>query len=135
MTDESPVQSDRAPPPRRRSWRAKFQDAFRGIKLGVRGHSSFFVHFFVTAVVIAAAATLRMDLVEWCILLGCITAVIAAELFNSAFEILCRVIEIEKHPNGKQPLDIAAGAVLATTIGAAIVGGIIFVAQLIELSG
>ena len=34
----------------RRSWGAKFAAAFRGIKLGVRGHSSFFVHFFFAAI-------------------------------------------------------------------------------------
>ena len=122
-------------PPRRRSWVKKFDDAFRGMKLGVRGHSSFFVHFFIATVVIAAAATLRVKLEHWCILLGCITAVIAAELFNSAIEILCRVIEIERLPNGKAPLDIAAGAVLAVSIGAAVIGAIVLAARLIELFG
>lgn len=29
-----------------RSWKEKFEASFRGAKLGVRGHSSFFVHFF-----------------------------------------------------------------------------------------
>jgi diacylglycerol kinase len=122
-------------PPHRRSWLTKFDDAFRGLKLGVRGHSSFFVHFFMATVVIAAAATLRVGLVQWCILLGCLTAVIAAELFNSTIEILCRVIEIERLPNGKAPLDIAAGAVLAVSIGASIIGAIVFIARLIELFG
>src|SRR5262245_15744609 len=121
--------------PRPRSWLTKFDDAFRGLKLGVRGHSSFFVHFFMATVVIAAAATLRVGLVQWCILLGCLTAVIAAELFNSTIEILCRVIEIERLPNGKAPLDIAAGAVLAVSIGASIIGAIVFIARLIELFG
>lgn len=105
------------------------------MKLGVRGHSSFFVHFFIATVVIAAAATLRVKLEHWCILLGCISAVIAAELFNSAIEILCRVIEIERLQNGKAPLDIAAGAVLAVSIGAAVIGAIIFLARLLELFG
>src|SRR5262245_43215502 len=122
-----------AAPPRRRSWLKKFDDAFRGLKMGVRGHSSFFVHFFMATVVIAAAATLRVGLVQWCLLLGCVTAVIAAELFNSTIEILCRVIEIERLPNGKAPLDIAAGAVLAVSIASAIIGTIIFAARLIEL--
>jgi diacylglycerol kinase len=124
-----------APRPRRRSWVRKFDDAFRGLKLGIRGHSSFFVHFFMATVVIASAATLRMGLIQWCILLGCVTAVIAAELFNSTIEILCRVIEIERLPNGKAPLDIAAGAVLAVSIGAATIGSIVFVSRVLELLG
>jgi len=55
-------------PPRakpRRSWRGKFADAFRGIKLGVRGHSSFFVHFFFTGLAVAFAVALECSLVEW----------------------------------------------------------------------
>lgn len=116
-----------------RRWSAKFKDAFRGIKLGVRGHSSFAVHFFAAAAVITAGVTLRVSLIEWCILIGCITAVFAAELFNSTIEILCRVIDIEKCPNGKQPLDIAAGAVLAVAIGSALIGIMIFVFRLRKL--
>src|SRR5262249_37078383 len=44
-----------APARPRRPWRRKFGDAYRGLKLGIRGHSSFFVHFFFTALVVAAA--------------------------------------------------------------------------------
>ena len=123
------------PPPRRRSWSAKFADAFRGLKLGVRGHSSFFVHFFLALVVLAAAVTLRLGLLQWCMLIGCITAVIAAELFNSAIEVLCRTLEVERLPQGRAPLDIAAGAVLAVSIGAAVIGVIVFAARLVELLG
>ena len=118
---------DTPPTPRKpRRWRAKFAEAFRGLWLGTRGHSSFLVHFPIAALVIAAGLVLRLDVVRWCILLGCITAVLSAELFNSAIEILCRVLEVERLPNGRAPLDIAAGAVLAVSIGAAIIGCIVF---------
>ena len=42
-------------PPPRRSWRDKFKVAFRGLKLGIRGHSSFSVHFFFAALVVGPA--------------------------------------------------------------------------------
>jgi diacylglycerol kinase len=129
-SDEPPSR----PAPRRRAWRAKFQDAFRGLKLGVRGHSSFFVHFFVAAVVLAAAATFNVDWIGWCILIGCIAAVIAAELFNSAIEVLARVLHLEQHEGGKAPLDIAAGAVLAVSLGAALIGAIVFAVRLWEMA-
>src|SRR2546425_11643739 len=73
-------------PKPRRSWRDKFRDAFRGLKLGIRGHSSFFVHLFFAALVLAAAIVLRCDVTEWCLLLGCIGMVLGAELFNSALQ-------------------------------------------------
>ena len=65
-------------------WLQKFRRLMRGVKLGVRGQSSFFVHFFITASVVATALTLNCNLVDWCILLVCITIVLAAEMFNGA---------------------------------------------------
>ena len=76
-----------------RPWRDKLRTTFRGIKLGVRGHSSFSVHFFFTVLVLAAAIVLHCDLVQWCLLLGCIGMVLIAELFNSALVTLFRGLE------------------------------------------
>jgi len=117
----------------RRSWRAKFGDAFRGLKLGVRGHSSFSVHFFFAALVIAAAVALRCDLTQWCLLLGCIGLVLTAELFNSTVETLFHGLDEKTKDRTHGCLDIAAGAVLLASITAAIVGGLVFVSRLIAL--
>ena len=71
---------------RSRRWRDNFRRSLRGMRLGIRGHSTFFVHFFFAAIVLATAIVLRCELVEWCLLLGCIGLVLTAELFNSALE-------------------------------------------------
>src|SRR5581483_8492221 len=90
----APADLDDPTPPRpRRSWARKFHAAFRGFKLGVRGHSSFFVHFFFAALVVAAAPVLGCDRLEWCVLLGCIGLVLTAELFNIAIETLFRHLD------------------------------------------
>jgi diacylglycerol kinase len=114
----------------RRSWATKFRAAFRGLKWGVRGHSSFAVHFFFTAVVLAAAAVLRCDLVEWCLLLGCIGAVLTAELFNSAVETLFRGLDEATRERVWPCLDISAGAVLLASIVASLIGGLVFLSKL-----
>src|SRR5437773_7342154 len=124
------------PPPRpkpRRSWRGKFADAFRGIKLGVRGHSSFFVHFFVAAGVLLAAIVLGCNLLEWCLLLGCIGLVLTAELFNSAIETLFRGLDDETKSRTYTCLDISAGAVLMASIASAVIGCIIFLPRMWSL--
>ena len=111
-------------------WRKKFRNAFRGAKRGVRGQSSFFVHFFVAAAVIAAAAVLDVPLVEWCLLLLCITIVLVAEMFNSALEWLAKAIDPKHNPHLAEALDIGSAAVLIASIGATIVGAIIFLHRL-----
>jgi diacylglycerol kinase len=122
-----------AAPKPRRPWGRKFGDAYRGLKLGIRGHSSFFVHFFFTALVVAAAIVLRCDVLQWCLLLGCIGMVLTAELFNSAIETLFRGFDEETKQRTWPCLDIAAGAVLLASLFAVVIGSLVFLKQLAEL--
>ena len=125
---------DSLPEPKRpRPWREKFADAFRGVKLGMRGHSSFSVHFFFATLVIAAAIVLRCELLEWCLLLGGIGLVFTAELFNSAIEKLCHSLDPEAKERARPTFDIAAGAVLVASLTAAIVGVLVFLPRLSSL--
>ena len=117
----------------RRPWRDKLRTACRGIKLGVRGHSSFSVHFFFTALVLAAAVVLHCDLLQWCLLLGCIALVLTTDLFNSALEALFRGLDEESRERAWPCLAIAAGAVLLASITASIIGGLIFLSRLIDM--
>ncbi len=130
LTDEDDIASKPRP---RRPWGAKFRDAFRGLKLGVRGHSSFFVHFFFAALVVAAAAVLRCSVAQWCILLLCIGLVLTAELFNSAIETLFRGLDEATKERSWPALDVAAGAVLLASLAAALVGNVIFISRLMEV--
>jgi diacylglycerol kinase len=100
------------------------------MKLGIRGHSRFFVHFFFAALVVAAAIVLRCRLLEWCLLLGCIGLVLTAELFNSALETLFRGLDATTKERVWPALDIAAGAVLMASLTAMIIGSIIFLQRL-----
>ena len=124
-----------APRRRRRPWRAKFRDAFRGLKLGVRGHSSFFVHFFAAALVVAAGFVFRCAVWEWCVLVGCIGFVLTAELFNSALETLFRGLDEATRERAWPALDVAAGAVLLASLTAVAVGLLIFLPKLAALLG
>ena len=78
------------------------------------------MHFFFAALVVAAAIAFRCDLLEWCLLLGCIGLVITAELFNSALETLFRGLDQPTRDRTWQCLDIAAGAVLLASITASV---------------
>jgi diacylglycerol kinase len=119
----------------RRPWRQKFRDALRGVKFGIRGHSSFFVHFFAAAVVIAAATALECKFVQWAVLILSIGLVLTTELINSAIETLHRGLDPETRERTWKALDIAAGAVLLASITAAIAGVLVFGKRILELLG
>jgi diacylglycerol kinase len=117
----------------KRTWRHKFGDALRGLKLGIRGHSSFFVHFFFSALVLAAAVVLRCELEQWCLLLGCIGIVWTAELFNSALETLFRGLDDGTKAKCWRALDISAGAVLMASVFAMVIGAAVFINRLMAI--
>jgi diacylglycerol kinase len=113
-----------------RFWSHKFRDAFRGVGEGMRGQSSFLVHFFIAGAVVVAGVLLRVNLYEWCLLTLCITGVLTAEMFNSALESMAKAITGETDPHLGNSLDIGSAAVLLASIGASVVGAIVFAHRL-----
>lgn len=118
-----------------RAWTTKFRNAFRGFADGVREQNSFQVHFSFAVAVVVAATAFRVSLLEWCVLLLCITGVVAAELFNSALEFMAKAITDQHHPHIGLALDIGSAAVLAAALGSAVVGSVIFLNRLGALLG
>jgi diacylglycerol kinase len=109
-----------------RPWRDKFNEAFRGIRVGVRGQSSFFAHFFFAVFAVAAAAVLHCGPVEWCLIVGCIGFVFTTELMNTAIETLFKGLATEARDRVYICLDMAAGAVLIAGATSAVIGAIVF---------
>jgi diacylglycerol kinase (ATP) len=117
----------------KRHWTAKFADAFRGLGFALGDQSSFAVHLAVAAVVVAVGVALGVSRWEWCLLVLCIVAVVVVEMVNTALEYLAKAISSEEQPAIGKALDISAGAVLSASVGAAVVGAIVFVPRLWEL--
>lgn len=120
--------------PQVRSWWKMFSDAVRGVKVAFRSEINFFVHLFIAVIAGVAGGIVRMTDERWCIYILCVAVVLSAELFNTAIERLARAVTREEHPEVRDALDIASGAVLMAALGAAVVGALMigwpFVAQL-----
>lgn len=119
--------------PKPRTWYEKFRDAFRGVRTGMRGQSSFQVHIGVAFIVIVAAALLHCTLAEWCILALCIGGVLTAEMINSAMEYLAKAIDDNHNPHLGDALDTGSAAVLFASLAAAVVGAMVLISRLIAL--
>lgn len=115
-------------------WWKKFACAFRGLRVGSRDESSFRVHAAATVIVTVAAVVLRVSLIEAAVLGLCVVTVLTAEYFNSSIEALAKAIDQNPNEHIRDALDIAAGAVLCSSIGAVLVGGLVIARRVVELS-
>ncbi|QDT70455.1 Undecaprenol kinase [Planctomycetes bacterium MalM25] len=107
------------------TWLGKFACAFRGLWVGVRGQSSFAIHIPVMIGVLVMGCVVSVPWVEWCLLLLAISLVLAAELVNSALEVLAKAVTDEYSEPVRDALDIASAVVFVASFGAACVGLII----------
>jgi len=115
----------------KRPWKDKFHCAFKGMKLGMRGHSS----FFFASMVVAFAVVLRCDMFEWSLLIGCIGFVLVVELLNSSIEMLYAILPEDIRRSHFEVLDIAAGAVLLSSVFTSIIGCMVFIPKIIGMLG
>ncbi len=110
-----------------------FKYAFKGIVDVLKSEPNAWIHAFIGACVLAAGFYFELSELEWCVIVICITSVLATEAMNTAVEHLTDLVSPEHHPLAGRAKDAAAGAVLLVAIGAAIVGLIIFLPKLMVL--
>jgi diacylglycerol kinase (ATP) len=103
-----------------------FNYALEGIIHVLRTQRNLRIHFAIAIVVIAAAAALGVERLELITLLIVIAFVLVAEMVNSAIEGAIDAATTSFDPNAKLAKDVAAGAVLISTVTAIAVGYLVF---------
>ncbi len=109
-----------------------FKYAFAGIRTMIQSQHNAWIHAGATLAVTAAGFAWGITRDEWIWIVLAILAVWAAEAMNTAFEFLADATNPAPHPLVGKAKDVAAGAVLITAIGAAIIGILVFGPYLIE---
>jgi diacylglycerol kinase (ATP) len=103
-----------------------FNYALEGIIHVLRTQRNLRIHFAVAVVVIGAAAALGVERMELIALLIVIAFVLVAEMVNTAIEGAIDISTTSFDPNAKLAKDVAAGAVLISTVTAIAVGYLVF---------
>lgn len=104
-----------------------FQNAFRGIRMALRSERNMRIHMIFVILVVFFGIVLVISPLEWLICLLCFGLVLGLEMMNTAIENLVDLVSPQKQKMAGRAKDIAAGAVLLSSIVAAIIGLIIFV--------
>jgi diacylglycerol kinase (ATP) len=93
------------------------------------------IHLLATVCACSLGLLIRISLLEWCAIVVAIAIVWTAEALNTAFELLCDVASPEFHPLVQKGKDVAAGAVLLSAVGAAVIGLLVFGPHLLRIAG
>lgn len=107
-----------------------FKYAFQGVARIVASQANFRIHMAAAAAAVFLGFYLGISASEWAAVLLCFAAVMSAEAFNSAMEMLVDLVSPGFHDKAGAVKDMAAGAVLISAVMAAAVGCIIFLPKL-----
>ena len=110
-----------------------FTNAFKGISTVFKEERNFRIQLIIAIIVILLMYVFALNIIEKSILILLIIAVLVLELFNSILERLVDVFKPRVHGYIKDIKDIAAGAVLLSSIGAAVIAIIIFCPHVMDL--
>lgn len=91
-----------------------------------REEVNFRIEIFVGLAVVALGFYFKLELIEWVIIAGCITAVLSAEMVNTAIEDLCNKVEPNTDPVIGKVKDMMGGFVFIVALGTAVVGVMVF---------
>jgi len=106
-----------------------FKVAMSGLVYTFKTQRHMRFHLFVVLVVTLLGVVVDLGLRELLVLLFTISLVLVAEMFNSAIEATVDLVQPSYHPLAKFAKDIAAGAVLITTIIALVVGSLLILGE------
>ncbi len=110
-----------------------FKYAFSGLAQLLRTQHTCWIHITFTVLTPVIAGLLQFEIWKWIVLITMIGFVWAFEAFNTALEILVDIASPGYHEKAKAAKDIAAGAVLITSITAIIVGLLLFIPPILKL--
>ena len=96
--------------------------AWAGLRAAWRTEKSLRTHALATVGVSAALLVTRAPPLWWALMALTVALVVAAELLNTAIEALADHLHPGRHEAIKLTKDVAAAAVLVTSVGALIVG-------------
>lgn len=107
-----------------------FRHAFDGVFWAVKTQPNFRVHLCISFFVLLFAKIFVVTRVELLILLFTILLGLASEMVNTALESMTDLITKEYRTEAKIAKDVAAGMMLVISIGATVVGLVIFIPYL-----
>jgi diacylglycerol kinase len=110
-----------------------FGYAFKGFRYATKTQANFRIHLMAMVVVVCAGFYLHLQQSEWLWVSLAITMVLAAELMNTAIEVLTDKVSPDYNEQAGHVKDVAAAAVTVTAVFAVVVGAVIILPKIKDL--
>ena len=119
---------------RRALWHQRLIEAEGGFRIGLRTSSILYVHAFVACLIIVSGAVLGLPPSDWLWIGMGIAAVIAAELFNAALQVLANELAPGVSEAGRQVRRLSTAATLTTVLAALVIAVTVLARHVGELT-
>ena len=106
--------------------RNSFRYAFKGLRSLMSSEPNAWIHLTATVAVLMAGYYVSLSVKEWAVLLVVIGMVWMAEIFNTCIERILDLLCPQEDPRAGNIKDLAAAAVLCTSLIAVVVGCLVF---------
>ncbi len=115
------------------SWLESLNCAIEGIIWAAKSERHIRYHFVAALAVVFLALFFKISALEFFLLVLAAVLVIFAELMNTAIETVVDLVTDDYHELAKRAKDVAAGAVLVTSVGAVILGYLVLSGHIFPL--
>jgi undecaprenol kinase len=112
----------------------RFSHAFRGVYVFWQTTRNLKIHLFFGLLAVFMGFYFCISAMEWVALVLVIGLVLITEALNTALEIDMDLTSPKYHPFARDTKDVAAGAVLLSSVTAIVVGGIIFIPKILIMT-
>ena len=108
------------------SFAKALRHASDGLSHAFKTQANFRIQLVLAWLVIILSLILNLNILDFSIILFAIILVLSAEMINTAFETFTNLVGASWRHQAKIAKDVAAGMVLVVSVGAALVGLIVF---------
>lgn len=119
----------------KRTFKGSVKNCLDGISYVTKNEKNFKREITLGIIALILSYILKIDKIEFIIILTMICLVLTAEIINTAIERTVDLVTKEYHELARIAKDVSAGSVLVTSIFSLIIGIIIFIPKIIILLG
>ena len=119
----------------KRTFKGSVKNCLDGISYVTKNEKNFKREIALGIIALILSYILKIDKIEFIIILTMICLVLTAEIINTAIERAVDLVTKEYHELARIAKDVSAGSVLVTSTFALIIGIIIFMPKIITLLG